>query len=183
MESYILRVECLDKALRLGVHTDAIDAVAVLTAIHRDCRRIGLLRVASQRHNYRMPFRSLRPRSALTVRHAMPVFEYDKYLTSLLDQSIGRRRIDEVRAVCTDLEIEFAAVPDEELIHGKDALEFIAAVLTHCGAPRDSGPGMLWTAFDRASVAGYASLTAVIDFLTDQRSATRRQASSTTTNA
>jgi hypothetical protein len=50
MEGYLLRVECLEKVLRLGLGNAAVSAEVVLTSIKEHARRLCLLRLTSEIH-------------------------------------------------------------------------------------------------------------------------------------
>ena len=165
MEGYVLHAECLEKVLRLGTHTDNADPSGILAHVVAACREVGLLRVASEQNGWAMPFRSVRPTGKAIVRNLALEFDFEGYLMSLVDQSVGRSRLGEVRAALVILQRDLNGVPDAELVHGKDALDLLALVLAQCGVVRSDGPALLRTAFERNMVPPTSTLASIVDFV------------------
>ncbi len=166
MEGYVLRLECFDKVLRLGVATDRVTAEWLLRIVRDEGRRLGLVRLMSEVDSLRLPFQATRLRRYIGVDKGRVQVDLGAYLRALVQNAgISLSRLDEFRGRLEDLERAFAATPDEELIHGKDAVCIVEAVLSSCGVQPDEGTRLLWTSFETQFVVEGSTLEAVSAFL------------------
>ena len=56
LEGYLLREDCLEKAIRLGLNEDDIPVRSLLCTILQEGRTLGLLRLLSERQSLKLPF-------------------------------------------------------------------------------------------------------------------------------
>lgn len=166
MEGYVLRLECIDKVLRLGIGTDRIPADDLLRMVREQGRRLGLIRLMSELDSLRLPFQATRLRRFLGVDGGRIGLNLDGYLRALLQNArISLRRLAEMRARLRELEATFGSTPDSEVIHGRDATCIIEAALSSCGVRPDEGTRLLWTSFEVGFVEEGSTLHTVTSFL------------------
>jgi hypothetical protein len=165
LEGYTLREECLEKVLRLGMATERLDARALLATVLRAAREVGILRVLSVRQDLRLPFQKTDLWKHLVVTGGT-VSVRPSYLRALMQNAgIGLGRLAGIQADMVSLATELAEVPNDQLVHGKDAFCMLERVLAECGAKRGEGSRMMWTSFERVFVDNGSALSAAYQYL------------------
>lgn len=166
MEAYVLRRECLEKVLKLGIGSEAIEADQVLQMIREPARRLGLLRLLSEMDVLRLPFQATRLRRYVRAEPGSLVLRFDAYLSALLQNAdISLARLGAVRDRLADVEAQFGDVPDAQVIHGKDAFCLIGVALSQYRLEDGEIARLLWTSFETAHVEVGSNLSAVARFL------------------
>jgi hypothetical protein len=165
LEGYTLREECLEKVLRLGMATERLDARALLAAVLRAAREVGIMRVLSVRQNLRLPFQKTDLwRHVVATGGAVSV--RPSYLRALVQNAgIGLGRLVGIQADMVDLATELAEVPNDQLVHGKDAFCMLEGVFAEHGAKRGEGSRMMWTSFERVYMDNGSALSAAYQYL------------------
>lgn len=166
LEGYFLTVEGLDKFLRLGLHRADISAESLLGAIHQHGRKLGVLRLASLRHGWQLPFQDTPLRRYINADGATIEIQYDALVQTLL-QNAGYtlREKATLLAQTSELAGRLSHVRDADLTHGKDAVAMLAEVCHSCEVPREAAERMLWTSFERQFGAQYPRLHSATAFL------------------
>jgi hypothetical protein len=166
LEGYLLRVECIDKVLRLGVVTDQIAAESLLRVVKENCKRLGILRLLSECEGLNLPFQSTSLRRFLKTKKGEFTLDFDRYLRALLQNAgISLRELKPLRSRLTQLEAQYADTADTELIHGKDATCIIEAALLKCGVREEEGRRLLWCSFEARLVEPGSTLASVLAFV------------------
>jgi hypothetical protein len=165
MEGYILREECFDKVLRLGVGTEQISGGRLLELVRNHGRRLGMVRLMSELDSMGLPFQATSLKKHLKVRD--PIFlDLDGYLRALLQNAkVKLTHLAETKARLGEVELAYSSAADSEIIHGKDAASIVEAVLSRFGLRAEEGRRLLWTSFELAFVENGSTLDAVARFL------------------
>jgi hypothetical protein len=167
IESYVLRPECIEKFLRLGLRTDAWDPEQLLEMVLQQTRRLGLLRIASDAAGWDLPFRrtEIHRHVELTTGGEITIDE-QSFVGSLLqncDMSLSCR--EDVIRNRDELEASLLDLDDRALTHGKDALGLLAEVAVKAGTQRKDSRGILWATLERRLVDGEPGLERILCFL------------------
>ena len=172
LEGYVLRLECVDKVLRLGICTDRITPAALLGLIKEHGRTLGLIRVMSELDSLSLPFQATKLKRHLHAVSGCIQLQTDNYLRALLQNArTTLLRLDKIKERLKQLEGAYASTPDSQMIHGKDALCLVEAALSSCGVGSEEGTRLLWTSFERSFVENGSTLQAVADYLRPSRGA------------
>ena len=167
LEGYLLREDCLDKALKLGLSVDDVPAGPLLTSVLSQARTIGLLRVMSERQTLSLPFQGTKLDKYLGATGKRVLLERERYVQTLLQNaSLSLTKLPAILADLETLEKELAATPDHDLVHGKDALCLLERSLILHGIARGVTGPVLWTSFDRSLIVQYPALDRVCRYLT-----------------
>jgi hypothetical protein len=164
MEGYVLREDCFDKVLRLGIGTDEISGASLLEFVRVQGRCLGLIRLMSEIDSMALPFQATNLKRYLK---GNPLeLDLDRYLRALFQNAnIRLTRLAETKVRLRELEAAFAPIPDSEIIHGKDATCVVEAVLSRFGVRAEEGARLLWTSFEFGFVENASALDAVTRFL------------------
>ncbi len=166
MEGYVLRAECVDKVLALGVATDRVSGASLLNDLCGHCRRLGLLRLLSERDGLSLPFQATRLGRFARLEAGRIRLNFDGYLRALLQNAqITLSRLQVIRTAIEDLAAEHDSTLDSELVHGKDATCLLDVALSGCGVQRDEAKRLLWCSFEPRFVETGTVLEAVLAFL------------------
>lgn len=166
LEGYVLRTECLDKVLKMGIGSDTVSAEDIFNLVRGPARSIGLLRILSETCSLRLPFQNTRlDRHARYVKKTF-VFRFENYLRALLQNGgLSLTNLSSIQERHLQISEEFKSVPDSEVIHGKDAFCLLAAALARFKLDPNHIEHLLWTSFDRSLVKEKSNLAAVSNFL------------------
>jgi hypothetical protein len=167
IESYVLETECVEKFLRLGLRSDAWDSARLLEIALSRGRRLGIIRITSQRQGWDLPFRRTEVKKHVRVRSGQDIEVDERAFLGVLLQNadISLAEIDDVIERCDEIETEFDAVDDRALTHGKDVFELFGEVARSEGRNRQEARSLLWTCLERPMIAGYEELGRVLRFL------------------
>jgi len=167
IESYLLRPECVEKFLRLGLRSEAWNPEQLLALVLQRGRRLGVLRLASDSAGWRLPFQKTDLNRHVSADSDTDVtVDEDSFIRVLLQNAgLPLTMCDEVSQRRDDLDAELSELDDIQLTHGKDALALLGEVAVKAGAQRKEVRGLLWTSLERRFVAGHSSLERVLSFL------------------
>ena len=166
LEGYVLRIECIDKVLRLGIATDKITAELLLRAIKKHCRRLGILRLLSERDSLKLPFQTTNLKRFIKLSNGELNLDFDGYFRALLQNaSISLKQFKSLHERFVELECCYENTPDIELIHGKAAICIIDAALAKFGIRDEEGGRLLWCSFEARFVEVGSSLESVLAFI------------------
>jgi hypothetical protein len=166
LEGYILRVECLDKVLSLGLSTEKITAIEILKAVRQHGRRLGAARLMSELESLDLPFQKTDVTKYLAVDAAGMSLDLHGFLRALLQNAgVSLVRLRELQNRIDSVEASHAKVPDAQMIHGKDAVAVIAVALSKFGLDQKEIARLLWTSFECAFVESGSVLETVVTFL------------------
>ena len=166
IEGYLLRAECLQKVLTLGLGTEAITPAHLLDAVKKHGRQLGTLRLMSEIDSLKLPFQQTNLDRRLVAQGTNIVLNLENFLRALLQNaSISLTRFQDVRNRFNEVQAQYAGVPDSEIIHGKDALVIITAALSKFGLDEKETTRLLWTSFEARFVQSGSTLESVMHFL------------------
>jgi hypothetical protein len=167
LEGYVLQSDCVEKFLRLGLRTDSWEPGSLLVTILQRARRLGILRVASDRQGWSLPFQrtELRRHVIVDVDSDIQVDEVSFIEVLLQNADLSLTLRDEVVKACDALERELAERADQQLAHGKDVFCLFGEIAFAAGGQRSEARGILWTALERRVIAGFENLGLVLAFL------------------
>jgi hypothetical protein len=166
LESYVLRADCIEKILRLGVGTDKGDASVILKSVLAASRELAALRLASEYHSLELPFQSVRLERHVSVDGLTMVVDVRGVLRAVLQNAnMPLTRCDEISAMAADMAARMEEFDDLQVAHGKDAVALLSALLVRHGVARDDAPRLFWTSFERAMADEYVVLQEVLAFL------------------
>ncbi len=167
LEGYVLRNECVEKVLLLGIGQHAVSARDILNDVLTVGRRVGILRVVSEVDELALPFARTKLQRHLTMSQGRVNFALEPFLQALLQNAgtslaMKNRVLKRVAEVADDL----VDVPDIQIIHGKDAFCLIEKALSQFGIRRGAEVGkMLWSSFESRFVERGSNLDQVQSFL------------------
>jgi len=166
LEGYVLREECLDKVLSLGLNTEKITASKILKAVRQHGRRLGATRLMSETELLDLPFQKTDVAKYLTVDATGVLLDFQGFLRALL-QNAGVRlvRLGELQNRVDVVEASYAKIPDDQMIHGKDAVAIIAVALSKFALDQKEITRLLWTSFECGFVEPGSVLETVVAFL------------------
>ena len=166
LEGYVLREECIEKVLKLGACTERISPSALLTTVRRFGRRLGIVRLMSELDNLKLPFQATKLRRHLDMQDGTLSLDLEGYLRALLQNArISLATLSEILERIQEVETIYASTPDSELIHGKDTMQIVDAVLSKVGLKPGEGERLLWTSFEARFVEEPSNLKDVLGFL------------------
>lgn len=170
LESYLFNEKCFDKLLLEGLARDTPDVQTLLSLISDTGRKLGILRLVSEKYNLKLPFQKTfeNPKPGLEryvkYRAGSIVFDFDKALTALIQNSsdIGLKQLNQIKLYHQTETQVCLAIPDHQLVHGKDLLILMAIIL---GIERDSAAPLLFLCFDPTDVRLYDNLNEINSWL------------------
>jgi len=169
MEGYLLREDCLNKVLRVGLGLENVDAGVFRRRIVEVGRLAAALRLTSMEQELALPFQRTEVGSYVDCTSVDSITVRWRAFIQALLQNAGIRlsRLDDLETAWRLKVDELAGVEDRQLVHGKDVVSVLREVfLRLCGVSRDDCPRMLWLSFERDMVRDYPTLRAVEAFLT-----------------
>jgi len=166
LEGYILREECLDKVLSLGLSTEKITASKILKAVNQHGRRLGATRLMSELELLDLPFQKTDVAKYLTVDADGMSLDFQGFFRALLQNAgVSLTRLSELQNRVNAVEASYAKVPDAQMIHGKDAVAIVAVALSKFGLDQKEITRLLWTSFECGFVESGSVLGTVETFL------------------
>ena len=169
MEGYVFCERCIDKVLTLGVKTDKISATQLITMIRAVGRRLGFMRVMSEMDGLQLPFQHTHLKGHVRMTDLNLTFSPNDYLRALLQNAeISLSTLPQMEARLAEIESQFAAVPDDQLVHGKDALKLLDIALAPFGVKPDESHRIVWVALDALDTQAYPEFRKVVSFLVNQ---------------
>ncbi len=161
-----MTIDCLDKSLRLGVPTRVVSAQDVLADVMRIGRRVGLLRCLSARERLERPVQRTSLWKHLKGAKGRVRHNETSYVSALLQNAdVPLGRLEDLLDQLSAIEREHSAVPDSELVHGKDAQEIFGKALSCFKVCKDDAARLLWTSFERGWVEDGSTLDKVRGYL------------------
>ena len=166
LEGYVLSLDCIDRVLRLGLATDEPTASQVLQVVHDYGRKLGILRLLSEKQGMGLPFQQTNIRRHLRWNRGKFELRFHAYLQSLLQNSGTKlTRLNEIKAALVDLHIEEEHTADAQIIHGKDALCIVERFLQKSGVREGEAERLLWSSFERSNAYTFPNLNQVVSYL------------------
>jgi hypothetical protein len=96
--------------------------------------------------------------------------KFDSYLQALLQGvGIGLNRIGEIKSKLAALNERTKKIPDLELIHGKDSVSILQAILCCDGFTKDAVESSFWTSLEHRFIAGFPNLMTALSYLRRRR--------------
>jgi len=167
LEHYVLREDCVEKALRLGLLDDSVNATDLLHSLLREGRWAGILRLLSERDGLQLPFQKTTVDRYTSCAKNKIDLQRRPYLQTLL-QNAGRslKELETLLASIEGLLVDHASTPDSQLVHGKDAMRMFGK-WARCMGAQSNGEGsrLLWATFERRFASDYPQLSAALSFL------------------
>jgi hypothetical protein len=166
LEGYLLRLECVEKFLRVGVGTETISAVDIIDIVHKHGRPLGLLRLTSEKNSLKLPFQDTQLSKYLKPIKNDVQLNFDRYLQALLKNAgISLTKLPDIKKLFNEIQVQYSHLPHVQLIHGKDALCIIAVILKKFQLNSDDVTRFLWTSFEASFIEKGSTLAAVNQFL------------------
>jgi hypothetical protein len=164
-EAYVLNAECLDKAVSLGISTSAISGAALHRMVMDCSRQIAVLREVSRESGMDLPFQSTPVSRSVTSTRDRVTLDLPSLVRRLASQSVGIREANRILALHAEMVDRTRAIPDNTLVHGKDAFAIIAELFRRYGVERDDVPRILRVTFERSMVDAHANLSELVSFI------------------
>jgi hypothetical protein len=167
-EGYVLGEENVDMALRLGCGIEGVSASALLKSTSGVALFLAATRLVSHRDHLRLPVSRSRYKGYIrATTGGLLTLNRKSYLGALL-QSAGislseRDNIDQKVSQTMD---EIAAVPIENIRHGKDCTRLLTLQFRALGAEdvTDVAP-LLWSSFRKESLSQFPVLREILEFM------------------
>ena len=167
IEGYVLRLECVDKVLRLGVGTERIAAADLMRWLTQHGRRLGIIRLMSELDGLRLPFQATKKEGHFHFAQGQLRVDYQGYVTALLQNAnMSLTGLAPMMERLSEIEIAYSSTPDRELVHGKDAMCLFEVVMRAHGLRPSEGTRLLWTSYESSLVEPGSSLESALAFLT-----------------
>lgn len=166
MEGYLLREDCFRKVIQVGLHSEAVNPVALLSEVLKHGRTLGLLRLTSEIYDLHLPFQKTKLGRYMNVQGFSLSLDIKGYMRAVLQQ--GNRslsELDSINAHVAETSSRYANISDAELVHGKDLMDIFEKILSKAGVRPDEGERLLWTSFERNCFLDYRSLSTVCEYL------------------
>ncbi len=165
MEAYLLRSECIEKVIQLGLGDESIDAGSVLENTLQIGRYLGCIRLVSKIDNLNLPFQSTRLYRYIDVQNGVALLQNRAFLQTLLQNArISLGNLSDIEKRVDEIDEEYASYESIHLIHGKDACVIIEEILRDKGLQRGDGLIVLRTSFDEDCIAEYPNLLTVCSY-------------------
>lgn len=167
LESYVMTVECLDTALRLGCDVDYLEAENLFQNIAEIARKVSAIRYVSESENLRLPVSSYRWTRYLKCRRKGGVsLDIEGAIRSLMQNAgINLSQLHQILDNVDAAEQQFAELDDLHVIHGKDFMKILTLQLQEMGVKIDDAGRLMWTSFRREDIRKHMVLSEVVDYL------------------
>jgi hypothetical protein len=167
LEGYILREDCMEKVIALGLTSDTIPADKVLNQALMVGKRLAHIRLLSEINNLRLAFQATNLKKHLVwEKDGSLSFSLKTYLSALLSNSQrSLTQTDYILSEVQNLEMRFKETPILELIHGKDFMEILDKFLDHATKDARITSDTIWMTFERSHVLFYQALQKIYNLL------------------
>jgi hypothetical protein len=168
-EGYVLAPENVEAAMRLGCGIERASVASICSEMVAVARYLAAIRLASVRIGLRLPVSSVRLSKFVTSsRDGVLRLDRERLILALLQAAgLSGRNAATVATEVDRVGIELSSLPDDQIVHGKDALKILGIQFRALGAPdlTDVSP-ILWATFRRDKLSEFPVLSEVVDFLT-----------------
>lgn len=167
LEGYVLRLECVEKVLRLGYLNERLDAREILRRVTALGRELGLMRLMSEVDERDLPFQRTELRGHLTFDGGSISLNSQGYATALLQNAdISLKELPEIVSRHQEVTDSYSHLDDEQIVHGKDSIVVLERLLREHGLRSEDTGRLLRCSYERQWVQGHPSLENVYEFLT-----------------
>lgn len=167
LEGYVLREECVEKVLKLGLLEDALNAEDVLRRTNSLGRQLGVLRIMSEIDELELPFQRTDLSRHIDIEGYSVQLRLENYVRALIQNaSMSLKVHSEILDRHREVADEYSHVDDAEIVHGKDAVIALERLLRAQGLPHEATGSLLRCSFERQWIEGCYSLEQVYEFLT-----------------
>ncbi len=131
LESYGLSESCIDRICTIGFPSSDHRGKALLSAVTAVVRPVGILRIGTRKTGLNLPFRQSMELKGfgrfISDGENQPTLDIE-YLIRVLIQNAGLSMTlcKKVSDMQREAEAAYVTTPDEQLVHGKDLLMFLA---------------------------------------------------------
>ncbi|MEU4571462.1 hypothetical protein [Nonomuraea sp. NPDC023979] len=167
LESYVLTIECLDRALRLGCSLEAPTAASLFSSIAKVVRDVSGIRFLSESEELRLPLNEYRwlKHVAFSSKGGVTA-DLDAILRSLMQAAkVSLSRRAELMEKLDGVLEMLAALDDLYVLHGKDFMKILTAQLRCMGVSIDDAGRLMWTSFRRSHAREFPNLSKVMAYL------------------
>ncbi len=165
LESYFLRYDCFEKFVTLSLCTDVFSGIDVLNSLITHCRKLGFLRLYSEKKDLKLPFQNTNLHRHLNFSHGEFTFEFEAYIRSLIGKvGLSQSEHSLVNRISKFIK-HHSEIIDTEIIHGHDFTCFIGEVLSSFSINRNASRCVFRPTFERRFSIEYQTLTEVLSFL------------------
>jgi hypothetical protein len=168
IEGYVLTVENIEAALRLGCGIVAGEIQQILNSTFEAAIYLAAVRLASHRLGLRLPVSKSELRGCVNVSRIGTInFNRRRCLTSLLQSAhISLGKLDAVEDAVAAAMTELMERPRIEVVHGKDCMKLLTRQFRGMGASNlaDAAP-LVWTSSRREVLIEFPVLRQVIEYL------------------
>lgn len=166
LEGYVFTVHCIDRVLRLGLGIENPSSDKVFTKIKNFGRRLGLLRLLSEKQRMNLPFQKADLRRCLRKSGDELELYFDRYLKSLLQNAnLKLSELENIKRLLDELTSEFESTADSEIIHGKDVMCIFQKYLEVVYDNKINGESLLWCSFEREMIDQFSTLKKVAEYI------------------
>jgi hypothetical protein len=169
LEWYFLQTHCIDKVLHLALATEKHTPQGILAEVSRLGRPLAFLRLLSENEKLKLPFQKRPPRPYLRrgkAKNSKVELNFDAYLKALLQGvNVSLHRLEEFKEKIAMIQEDTKDTPDRELIHGKDCVAILEAVLSSDEFKEDAVEPSFWTSLEHAVVRAFPNLKTTLRFL------------------
>jgi hypothetical protein len=168
IEGYLLREECIDTALKLGLKIADLSAREILDIIIKIGRELGYLRLLSKMESIDLPFQRTDLWNYLLFQNDNYGIKLREYCQALIQNHIEKmslKIIDELILELVKIKTAYSYLTDLELIHGKDALCIFEKLTISRKIKRGEGRRVLWASFRKEFIADYTNLYKIYNFI------------------
>jgi hypothetical protein len=172
IESYLIREECIDTALKLGFKIEEFPARNVLEIILKIGREIGFLRLLSEIESLDLPFQRTDLWNFILFNKDGYKIRLREYIQALIQNHTKKMSLKIIGNLIQKLEkikITYSYLSDLELIHGKDALCIFEKLIISKRIKRGEGRRVLWASFRKEFIANYNNLLKIYNFITKSK--------------
>jgi uncharacterized protein DUF4435 len=168
VESYLIRRDCLAKALHFGLKCPATDPAELLASIEEVGRVLAALRVLSEREDLKLPFQEVDLQRHLGAAGVHVEIDARALLQTLMQRAgVSLTKLESLLDSARDLIDDLRAVETLDVVHGKDAVAICARAFVSVGerVSAEAAEVILRCSFERAMVVEYPNLAEVVAYL------------------
>lgn len=167
LEAYLYEEDIFLKFILLGLATDKI-SVKYLKDKICNCRILAYLRIINERYNYHLPINETNKnfsRYFSIKANLSSAFDYDKYITTLLQKINRLKKKDDVLKKLEIIKQDFNHIPIKYIVHGKDVINLLKEIAHALNLDKKNVEKVFWTCFDKSTIPNYTNLATVLQFL------------------
>jgi hypothetical protein len=167
-ESYVLDVENVEAALRLGCGIERGVVEPIVNSAFSVACYLAAVRLASHRLALHLPVSNSRlNRYVRSTSAGVLTLDKSGYLSALLQSAgVGLGQLGAATEAVSAARADLKSTPRREIVHGKDCVKLLTIQFRALGASslRDAGP-LLWSSFKREKHNEYPALQEIVGYL------------------